>query len=165
MRPYRLYHVVAVSKGGVIGKANRLPWHFSSDLRHFKELTLGSTVILGRKTFEGLGKRPLAGRENFVLTHTPGRDDGPLKFFTSLEAALEAISTPRAFIMGGASLYRETLNLIDGIYVTKIDADYEGDTCYPPVPAEFQEQREKRKLLQENPKIEALYLERFPPLS
>jgi dihydrofolate reductase len=122
-----------MSRGGVIGRGNRLPWHSSADLKHFKKLTLGSTVIMGRKTFESLGK-PLAGRENFVLTRaskgTPPRVP-EVQFFSSLEGAFEAISTEKAFIIGGGELYRETLDQVDGIYLTQVAGEYKGDTFYP----------------------------------
>ena len=119
-----LYHVVAVSKGNVIGKNNRLPWHFSSDLLHFKRLTMGGILIMGWKTFESIGAKPLPGRENFVLSRSPSRTAGPgnLKFFNSLEDALMQVpKNQNAFIVGGESLFRQTINQIDGIYLTRIE--------------------------------------------
>lgn len=149
-----LAHVVAVALNGVIGKKNRIPWHISSDLKFFKELTIGSTVIMGRKTFESIGK-PLPGRENFVLSRfrsvpqtVPGtlRDrftepvpavPGTARFFTSFAEALENVTTPKAFIIGGRSLYRETIEHVDRIYFTKIYRTYEGDAYYPTIPEHF----------------------------
>lgn len=153
----KLYHVVAVSENGVIGRDNRLPWHFSSDLKNFKQLTVGQTVMMGRRTFESIGSKPLPGRENFILTHLPREGGGPLKFFGSVDEALSQVKTAKAFIIGGARLFRETLERIDGIYLTRIHQEYDGDAYYPKIPERFVE-KEKRTL-QENPKIEFIYLE------
>jgi dihydrofolate reductase len=127
----KLYHIVATSGGGVIGKENQLPWHSSADLKHFKKLTLESTVIMGRRTFESIGSKPLPGRKNFVLTHSPSSPVSEVEFFDSLEKALKQVATEKAFVIGGAELYRETLNQIDGIYLTKVEGEYEGDVYYP----------------------------------
>lgn len=152
----KLYHIVAMSEGRVIGKDNHLPWHFSADLKNFKQLTMGHTVLMGRKTFESIGK-PLPGRENFVLTHSPKEEGERLHFFHSLEEALSHVKTEKAFIIGGGRLFQQTMNRIDGIFLTRIHAAYEGDTFYPPTPDFFKEK--EKKLLQENPKIEFIYLE------
>ena len=169
----KLYHVVAAAENGVIGKDNKLPWHFSSDLKFFKQLTTGSTVIMGRKTFESIGK-PLPGRENVVLTRkseiassaSPPRNDNSviasersersnLVFCTSIEEALGKVRTFQAYIIGGENIYRQTLDKIDGIYLTKIYASYEGDAFYPEIPKTFKEK--SKTLLQENPKIEVIF--------
>lgn len=152
-----LYHVVAVANNRVIGKDNKLPWHFSSDMKYFKELTMGGTVIMGRKTFESIGK-PLPGRENFVLTRTaPLPSNQPhLRFFNTVEEALKSIHTENAFIIGGADLYRQTTNQIDGIFLTRIHADYEGDAYYPEISSDFKQSDDKIKL-QDNPKIEVIF--------
>ena len=122
--------MVAMTEGRVIGKNNRLPWHFPADLKNFKKLTMGGTVIMGRKTFESIGK-PLPGRDNFVVSHKPGPEGERLKFFPSPEEALVNIQTQKAFIIGGQSLYEQTLDRIDGIYLTLIEGTYEGDAFYP----------------------------------
>lgn len=154
----KLYHVVAMAGNRVIGRANRLPWHFSSDLKNFKALTMGGTVIMGRKTFESIG-RPLPGRKNFILTRRCRYPDkGETHFFSSIDSALAAIKTEKAFIIGGAEIFRRTFDRIDGIYLTRIHQTYEGDAFYPEIPDRFAE-KEKR-VLQENPKIEFVYLER-----
>ena len=168
----KLYHVVAAAENRVIGKDNKLPWHFSADLQHFKELTTGSTVIMGRKTFESIGK-PLPNRENFVISRTQGRfSDNQFQnkglartvpgvlWFDSIEVAIQNVQTSQAFIIGGASLYEQTMNLIDGIYLTKIHARYDGDTFYPEIPASFKEK--SRRTLQENPLIEVIYYDKMP---
>ena len=149
------YHVVAMAENRVIGKDNRLPWHFLSDLKHFKQLTMGNTILIGRKTFESIGK-PLPGRENFVLSRKK-TGDGNVKFFGSFEDALKNVSTPNCYIIGGASLYQQSMALVDGIYLTKIHAHYKGDTFYPEIPPYFEEK--SKKILQENPKIEVIFYE------
>jgi dihydrofolate reductase len=177
----KLYHIVAMAQNRVIGKEGRLPWHFSTDLKHFKQTTIGSALIMGRKTFESLGKRPLPGRENFVLSRTyvchsePRRGEesqaqrsfaslrmtepvSGVRFFNSLESALKAAPTEQVFIIGGETLFKETMNRIDGIYLTRIDASYEGDVFYPEIPKGFKEQ--SRKDLQNNPKIEVIFYEK-----
>ncbi len=163
----KLYHIVAVARGRVIGKNGKLPWHFSADLKYFKKTTMGSTLIMGRKTFESIGQKPLPGRENFVLSRQPGT--GPsqdlslsvsehLRFFDSFEKALAEVKTEKAFIIGGGELFGETMNKIDGIFLTRIHADFEGDTFYPAIPHNFKEG--KAEILQEDPKVEAFYLEK-----
>ena len=158
----KLYHVVAMANNRVIGKDNKLPWHFSSDLKFFKQLTTGSTVIMGRKTYESIG-RPLPNRENFVLSRNlkagAGKENqSGVHFFSSFEEAIKKIKTENAHIIGGAELYQQTLDKVDGIYLTRIGADYEGDTFYPEIPSNFQE--ESRTELQVNPKIEMIFYEK-----
>ncbi|OGW72708.1 MAG: hypothetical protein A2Y02_00535 [Omnitrophica bacterium GWA2_52_12] len=150
-----IYHVVAMSRSRIIGKDNKLPWHFPEDLKHFKKLTMGSTVIMGRKTFESIGK-PLPGRENFILSRGSLPADTPgVHVFRSVEQALKAVQTEKAFIIGGAELYSSTMFDLDGIYLTLIDEDYAGDAQYPPIPYQYIEK--ERSVLRENPKIEVIF--------
>ena len=155
----KLYHVVAMARNRVIGKNNKLPWHFPADLKHFKNLTTGSTVIMGRKTFESIGK-PLPNRENFVLTRS-GTVNVPvannLHFFDSIENALEKVATNTAYIIGGATLYAQTMNLVQGIYLTYIDEDHEGDAFYPKIPDGFE--KKPGNQIGGNPLLEAVYYE------
>lgn len=144
-----------MARDRVIGKEGRLPWHFSSDLKHFKQTTMGSTLIMGRKTFESIGKKPLPGRENFVLSRSSQKSENGAKFFTSLEEAIKNAPTENIFIIGGETLFKETMKQVDGIYLTKIDALYEGDVFYPEIPAGFKEK--SKAVLQENPKIEVIF--------
>lgn len=158
-----LYHVVARAANGVIGKNNQLPWHFPSDMKFFKELTTGQTVIMGRKTYESIPEkfRPLPNRENIVLSHSvPGNTDlaekqTALRYFTSIEAALQNVKTEKAFIIGGASIYKQTLDCIDGIYLTLIHRNYDGDAFYPDLPENFVE--ESRRAIQDEPLIETVF--------
>ncbi|MCW7537636.1 dihydrofolate reductase [Aquabacterium sp. A7-Y] len=123
--------IAAVARNGVIGRDNSLIWHLPEDLQHFKRVTLGCPVLMGRKTFESIG-RPLPGRRNVVLTRdvhwtAPGVEEAP-----SLPAALELLKhATKVFVIGGAHLYAEALPLADELILTEIDADFEGDTHFP----------------------------------
>lgn len=153
-----LYHIVAIAKNRVIGKDNKLPWHFPADLKHFKKRTTGSTVIMGRKTYESIGK-PLPNRENFVLSRGLFQSDKEnLHYFSSIEEALKKVKTENAFIIGGADLYHQTLEKVDGIYLTRINADFEGDTFYPEIPDSFEEIEIEH--LQDDPTIEVVFYEK-----
>ena len=152
-----IYHVVAVSKNGVIGKNGKLPWRFPADLKFFKDLTTGHTVIMGRKTFDSIGK-PLPNRENIVISRHPRPGTAGVKFAESVDQALGLAQKGKVFIIGGASIYRETVHWVDGIYLTRIHKDYEGDTFYSGVPDGFREV--SREKLQENPTIEVIFYQR-----
>ena len=160
---HHLFHIVAVSGNaaageGVIGKDNQLPWpKFSEDLKFFKATTAGNTVIMGRKTFESIGKT-LPDRENFVISHSDLNVPG-VKFFHSIEEAIEKAPTEKIFIIGGAEIFRRTIHQIEGIYLTQVKGSYQGDARYPAVPKTFQENKEESKHLQEKFKIPVIYLE------
>jgi len=127
--------IAAVARNGVIGVDNRLPWHLPADLQHFKALTLGNTVIMGRKTWESLPAkfRPLPGRRNVVVTRDGNyRAEGAVVAL-SLPAAIEAAETGEAFVIGGAELYAAALPLADRLELTEIDAAFEGDTHFPAI--------------------------------
>ncbi|HSG75317.1 MAG TPA: dihydrofolate reductase [Burkholderiales bacterium] len=128
----RVYLVAAVASNGVIGSGGKLPWRLPEDLRHFKELTLGHPVIMGRKTWESLGK-PLPGRENIVVTRAPGFDAPGAHVAGSLEAALALCAgEPLAFVIGGGELYAAALPLADAMVLTEIGREFPGDTNFPP---------------------------------
>lgn len=152
-----IYHVVAVAENNVIGKDNKLPWHFSSDLKFFKKLTVGHTVVMGRKTFESIGKA-LPDRENIVISRSPHAPVTGVTFVTSVGEALKMARKGDTFIIGGSSIYRETRGAVDGVYLTRIHAAFEGDAFYPGVPEGFREV--SRTPLQEDPRIEVLRFER-----
>ena len=158
LSPFKMiYHVVAVAENGVIGKNGKLPWHFPADLKFFKNLTTGHTVIMGRKTFDGIGK-PLPNRENIVISRQPHPETAGVKFVESVDRALERTRKGKIFIIGGASIFRETAHLIDGIYLTQIHQDYEGDAFYSGVPEGFKEV--SREKLQESPPIDVIFYQR-----
>ena len=153
-----LFHIVAVANNRVIGRANKLPWNFPKDLQHFKATTLGQTVIMGLKTFESLGCKPLKGRENIILDRSGQNPYPGQTYFTSLDDALKNVRTEHAFIIGGAELYRTSIDRMDGLYVTRIHADFEGDVLYPEIPPSFEEK--KRLKLQDDPFLEVIYYEK-----
>lgn len=127
----RVYLLVAVASNGIIGANGRLPWHLPEDLKHFKRLTMGHPVIMGRRTWESL-KGPLPGRENIVVTRTPGYEAPGAAVANSLEGALALCAGESiAFVIGGSRLFEESLPIADGLVVTEIHKDFEGDTWMP----------------------------------
>ena len=123
--------IVAMANNRVIGIDNRLPWHLPADFAWFKKNTLGHPVIMGRKTFQSIGK-PLPGRRNIVVSRSPEWRAEGCEAFTSLEAALESCAaTEQVFVLGGASLFGEALPVADRLYITEVDAAPEGDTFFP----------------------------------
>ncbi len=123
--------IVAVAQNGVIGDGNRLIWHISEDLRRFKAITTGHPVIMGRKTFESLG-RPLPNRTNVVITRQRNyRPEGCLTA-ASLEEALRLFPvSEELFVIGGGQIYRQAMPLAHRLYLTEVCADYAGDTRFP----------------------------------
>lgn len=127
----RVYLVVALARNGVIGACGKLPWHLPEDLQHFKRLTLGHPVIMGRRTWQSLG-RPLPGRENIVVSRQAGFAAPGASVAASVEAAIALCAGEAvAFVIGGAAIYAAALPLADGLVMTEIDRDYEGDTRFP----------------------------------
>lgn len=123
--------IAAVARNGIIGENNRLLWHISEDLRRFKALTSGHPVIMGRKTYESLG-RPLPGRLNVVITRQADYSAGAAVVVHSLSDALKLFNPEiETFIIGGAEIYAQALPWADRMYLTEVDADYEGDTRFP----------------------------------
>lgn len=123
--------IAAVARNGIIGQDNRLIWYIPEDLRRFKALTLGRPVIMGRKTFESL-KRPLPARINIVISRNPDYKASCAMVVHSLPEALTLFNPDReTFVIGGAEIYAQALPLADRLYLTEIDADYEGDTKFP----------------------------------
>lgn len=127
----RIYLVAAVAANGVIGRQGKLPWHLPEDLKHFKRLTLGHPIIMGRRTWESLG-RLLPGREHIVVTRTPGYEAPGAAVANSLDAALALCAAePIVFITGGQELFAESLPIAAGLVLTEIQREYEGDTWFP----------------------------------
>jgi dihydrofolate reductase len=128
--------VVAHGANGVIGEEGQLPWRLPSDLRRFRELTVGGTVIMGRKTFESLPPqhRPLRDRHNVVVSANPAFSPPDVEVHTSLFSALAA--HPHCFVIGGSSIYTQALELADRVYTTELDAAPPGDAFFPGLPPE-----------------------------
>ena len=120
--------IVAASRNGVIGANNKLPWHLPSDLRRFKQLTMGHPILMGRKTFESIGK-PLPGRTNIVITRQKGFQCCGATVVHSLEEGLLICENKQeSFVIGGAEIFQQALPFADRIYLTRIEKDFEGDT-------------------------------------
>lgn len=127
----RVSLVVAMAENRVIGRDNALPWHLPADLRFFKNLTLGKPIIMGRKTYESIG-RPLPGRQNIVLTRDDNFKAPGCDICSSLEQAmLAAGDAGEVMIIGGAALYDAVLDTADRIYLTEVHSDIQGDTWFP----------------------------------
>jgi len=126
----RLIAVVAAAEGGVIGKEGQLPWHLPADLRHFKAHTLGKPILMGRRTFESIGK-PLPGRLNVVVSSGPAFE-GCLAA-RSLDEALalpEVAAAQEVAVIGGARLYAEALPRLDELFLTRVHGSFEGDAFF-----------------------------------
>ncbi|HTY03671.1 MAG TPA: dihydrofolate reductase [Rhodocyclaceae bacterium] len=129
--PPRLTLIAAVAKNGVIGRDNRLPWKLSEDLKHFKALTMGHTLIMGRKTWESLPGL-LPGRPHIVVTRNPDYKADGATVVTSLPAAIAAAGdVDEVFIIGGAELYAQAFEFADRLQLTEIAAEFEGNAWFP----------------------------------
>lgn len=132
--------IVAKSSNGVIGSNNDLPWYLPADLRHFKKITDGHTVIMGRKTFDSIYSRlraPLPNRRNIVISRSLAKLPSGFELAKSFDAALEQVEEGETYIIGGATIYAAALekNIIDRIYITEIFNDISGDTYFPELDA------------------------------
>ena len=124
--------IAAVARNGAIGRGNELLFRIPEDLKFFKRTTFGSPIVMGRRTWDSIG-RPLPGRRNLVVTRDPAWQAPGAEGAGSLRAALAmAAAAPRVFVIGGAQLYAEALPLADELILTEIDVDAEGDTFFPP---------------------------------
>ena len=126
--------IVATSRNRVIGNDNTLIWHLPADLKNFKRLTTGSAIIMGRKTYESIGK-PLPNRRNIIITRDENYKVDNCEIVNSLEEAL-LICFENCFIIGGGEIYKQVLPIADEIYLTLIDEDFEGDTYFPEIKEE-----------------------------
>lgn len=117
----------------LIGRANKVPWHLPADLKHFKAVTMGDAVLMGRKTYEGLPIKPLPNRRNIILTRNKDYVAPGAEVFHSKEAILSAVDTDQQtlHIIGGGEIYRLFIDEVDELYQTIIEGDFEGDTYFP----------------------------------
>jgi dihydrofolate reductase len=125
--------IVALSTNNVIGRGNKLPWHMPADLKHFKTLTMGHHLLMGRKTFLEVGK-PLPGRINVVITRDPHFAAEGVAISRSIDEAIskaEAAGDLEIFVAGGGEIFRQVIHRADRMYVTRIHAEIEGDTTFP----------------------------------
>lgn len=125
-----LTFVVAVARNGVIGLDGGMPWHLPEELQHFKRVTMGGTLLMGRATYDAIG-RPLPGRRTIVLTRDPTwRRDG-VEVASGIDAALELAGPGEVFVVGGAQLFEALLPRADALVLTEVHAEPEGDTWFP----------------------------------
>ena len=144
---HEVVHVVAMDKHHCIGKGNALPWHISADLKHFKAITQGGIVIMGRKTLESMG-RALPNRINWVITRDPHWQFEGVRVAHSIEDALNGAVTElqhaeksSLFIIGGGEIFTQTLNIADRLELTHVELDVQGDAHYPTIPEYFHKVR------------------------
>ena len=131
--------IVAIAENGVIGDKNALLWNIKEDMRHFRTTTMGHPVVMGRKTFESIG-RPLPKRTNVVITRGDGEFEGCLVAHSIEEAVKMFSPDEEVFIIGGAQIYKQALPLADKLYLTVVHRNYEGDTSFPEI--DYSEWRE-----------------------
>ena|ERR1019366_4559127 len=124
--------IVAKAKNNVIGKNNQLIWHLPADLKFFKKMTMGHTVIMGRKTFDSMGK-PLPGRMNVVVTRQKNFHRDGIIIEPSLESALKDLKVEEIFIIGGGEIFKHAMPIADKLYVTEIDESFDGDVYFPEI--------------------------------
>jgi dihydrofolate reductase len=147
----RLALIAAVARNGVIGDRNALPWRLPEDLRHFRALTTGHTVIMGRKTWESL-RHPLPARQNIVVSSQRGFSAPGAEVAPTLAQALERSTLPPpAFCIGGGELYRAALPKADVVHITAINRDFDGDTRFPPLDQDEWMETERLAARQEGP--------------
>lgn len=126
--------IAAMAKNRTIGRNGEIPWHLPADLLRFKQLTMGQTLLMGRKTYQSIG-RALPGRQTIVLSRNPEFHAAGCVVVSSLPAGIEATQTEQLFICGGAEVYRQALPLAEKIYLTELLVDVAGDTFFPELPA------------------------------
>jgi dihydrofolate reductase len=127
----RIAMIAAMANNRVIGKDNQMPWHLPADLKHFKKVTLGKPVIMGRKTYQSIGKA-LPGRRNIVISRQSGALSTDADWVQSIEQALALVQhEAEVMVIGGAEIYRQVLPMADTLYITNIDLSVEGDAFFP----------------------------------
>ena len=127
-----IHAIVAVASDWAIGRQGELLCHLPADMRHFKEVTMGHSIIMGRKTFESFPRRPLPGRQNIVITRNAGWQYPGVTVVHSLDEAITAAETDTVFIIGGAQVYQESLPLVEVLHLTRINARWASADAYFP---------------------------------
>jgi dihydrofolate reductase len=149
--------IVAASENNAIGHNNQLPWHLPGDLQYFKAMTIGKPVIMGRKTFESIGK-PLPGRDNIVISRQKDYSAEGIKLVSSLDEAIilgESINlingAEEVMVIGGAQIYAEALDLADRVYLTRVHGQVEGDAYFPALDATSWRETGREDILAKEP--------------
>jgi dihydrofolate reductase len=148
--------IVAMAANRAIGLNNKMPWHLSADLKKFKQITMGSPILMGRKTYESIG-RPLPGRRNIIISRNADYQQDGCLIFSNLEKAIASCQQyDELFIIGGAKLYESTLPVADKLYLTEINKEFEADTFFPVINRD--EWREiAREDISDDPSVDFLY--------
>ena len=123
--------IVAVAENGIIGKDGKMPWSIPGELKRFRELTTGNVVVMGRKTFEAVGCKPLPGRTNIIISRTMENSGEDYLLARSLEEAISMAGERDVYISGGSGLYEESLPLVEKMYITEVHKAFDGDTWFP----------------------------------
>ena len=123
--------IAAIDRNNAIGKGNTLPWKLPSDMARFKELTMGKTILMGRKTYQSIG-RALPGRKNIVLTRAEWKADG-VQVFSSLEALEAELPDEEIWVIGGGEVYKQTITKASSLVITHVDLEVEADTWFPDI--------------------------------
>ena len=152
----RISIIAAVAQNGTIGLNGGMPWHISADLRYFKEITIGAPIIMGRKTYDSIG-RALPGRANIVITRNPEYSLIDALVVNDLDSGVrralalaEINGDPEIFVIGGSEIYLHTIEKADRLYLTEIDADYLGDAFFPDLEDEIWEETSRTSHLPES---------------
>ena len=157
-RKRRISILVAMARNRVIGKEGQLPWHLSADLKRFKQLTMGHHIVMGRKTWESIG-RLLPGREHVIISRQTGYAVPGAKVVRSLDAALaEAQDDREVFIIGGGEIYALALPVTDRILLTEIDRDFDGDAWFPQLPEGAWKETDRVRSMDEASGLEFSYV-------
>jgi len=153
--------IVAMAQNRVIGRDGDMPWHLPADLKRFKQLTMGQTLLMGRKTYQSLG-RPLPGRQTIILSRDGDFSAVGCTVVTTLEKGIAACTTDQLFICGGEEVFRQALaqSLADRIYLTQLRQEVEGDTIFPQLPVGQFQVRHKEELIDNGYPCHFLILER-----
>jgi dihydrofolate reductase len=148
--------IAAVADNYAIGKANNLPWHLPADLKHFRQLTTGHAIVMGKRTFESLPKGALPNRKNIVLTSvmSEGVNEGYFEADSLEDAVYLCEHEEKVFIIGGATVYKQSINKVDTMYITWIHNDFSADTYFPEI--DFNEWKEVNRE-DHNPDEQNLY--------
>jgi dihydrofolate reductase len=147
--------IVAMSNNNVIGINNKLPWHLSDDLKRFKSLTQGNQIVMGRKTFESIG-RPLPNRDNIIITRDLNSKIEGVKIISKIED-IPYSEDQKTFIIGGGEIYSQTINLCDELFITQINSEIQGDTFFPEINSNIWKVYERSGTMIEN-KVEFEYI-------
>jgi dihydrofolate reductase len=128
--------IVAMASNRAIGLNNKMPWHLSADLKKFKEITMGAPILMGRKTYESIG-RPLPGRTNIIISRNPSYSQQGCLVFNDINQALASCAdAEEVFVIGGSDFYKSMLPVADTLYLTLIHQEFSGDTFFPEIDAE-----------------------------